>query len=104
MSSDKARPASRSQGPGDGERLDSWKEIAAYLKRDVRTLHRWESEEGLPIHRHVHKKRGTVYAYKSDSKDGGTKRAGGYRNRRQPQSPTGVSGGSFCFHWLGFWD
>src|ERR1700757_4237411 len=66
MSSDEARPPSRSQGPGDGERLDSWKEIAAYLKRDIRTLHRWEAEEGLPIHRHVHKKRGTVYAYKSE--------------------------------------
>lgn len=66
MSSDEARPASRSQDPGDGERLDSWKEIAAYLKRDIRTLHRWEADEGLPIHRHVHKKRGTVYAYKSE--------------------------------------
>jgi TolB-like protein len=49
-----------------GNRLDSWKEIAAYLKRDVRTLHRWEVEEGLPIHRHRHKKRGSVYAYRSE--------------------------------------
>jgi TolB-like protein len=48
------------------ERLDSWKEIAAYLKREVRTLHRWEAQEGLPIHRHVHKERGSVYAYKSE--------------------------------------
>jgi hypothetical protein len=32
----------------DDDRLDSWKEIAAYLKRDVRTVHRWEAEEGLP--------------------------------------------------------
>lgn len=36
------------------------------MKRDVRTLHRWESEEGLPIHRHLHKKRGSVYAYRSE--------------------------------------
>src|SRR5262252_10080799 len=49
-----------------GDRLNSWKEIAAYLKREVRTLHRWEAEEGLPIHRHHHKKRGSVYAYKSE--------------------------------------
>lgn len=49
-----------------GNRLNSWKEIAAYLKRDVRTLHRWEAEEGLPIYRHLHKKRGSVYAYKSE--------------------------------------
>jgi TolB-like protein len=48
------------------ERLDSWKEIAAYLKREVRTLHRWEAQEGLPIHRHLHKERGSVYAYKSE--------------------------------------
>src|SRR4030095_15522792 len=51
--------------PGD-ERLDSWKEIAAYLKRDVRTLHRWEIHEGLPIRRHLHRERGSVYAYKSE--------------------------------------
>lgn len=48
------------------ERLESWKEIAAYLKRGVRTVHRWEKEESLPIHRHLHKKLGTVYAYKSE--------------------------------------
>ena len=48
------------------DRLDSWKEIASYLKREIRTLHRWEHEEGLPVHRHLHKKRGTVYAYKSE--------------------------------------
>jgi DNA-binding beta-propeller fold protein YncE len=44
------------------DRLDSWKEIAAYLKRDVRTVQRWEAFEGLPVHRHQHKKRGSVYA------------------------------------------
>src|SRR5215468_8311938 len=53
------------EGNGD-DRLESWKEIAAYLKRDVRTLHRWEASEGLPVHRHVHAERGTVYAYKSE--------------------------------------
>jgi hypothetical protein len=52
-----------SKGPAD-ERLESWKEIAAYLKRDVRTVQRWEKREALPIHRHVHDKLGTVYAYK----------------------------------------
>jgi TolB-like protein/thioredoxin-like negative regulator of GroEL len=48
------------------ERLDSWKEIAAYLKREVRTVRRWEKTEKLPVHRHLHKKRGTVYAYKPE--------------------------------------
>lgn len=47
----------------EGRRLDSWKEIAAYLKRDVRTVQRWETVEGLPAHRHVHKLRSSVYAY-----------------------------------------
>jgi len=47
------------------ERLDSWKEIAAHLKRDESTVQRWE-KEGLPVHRHAHKKKATVYAYKSE--------------------------------------
>lgn len=45
-----------------GKRLDSWKEIAAYLNRDVTTVQRWEKREGMPVHRHVHHKRGSVYA------------------------------------------
>jgi TolB-like protein len=48
------------------DRLDSWKEIAAYLKRGVRTVRRWEREEGLPVHRHVHHVLASVYAYKSE--------------------------------------
>lgn len=48
-----------------GDRLDSWKEIAAYLKRDERTVRRWEAE-GLPVHRKVHKKQASVFAYKQE--------------------------------------
>jgi len=44
------------------KRLDSWKEIAGYLSRDVTTVQRWEKREGMPVHRHVHDKRGSVYA------------------------------------------
>ena len=47
-------------------RLDSWKEIATYLKRDVRTVQRWEKTEKLPVRRHLHEKQGTVYAFKSE--------------------------------------
>jgi len=51
----------------DAEDLfDSWKEIAVYLDRDMSTVRRWEKEEGLPVHRHVHNKRSTVYAYRSE--------------------------------------
>ena len=48
------------------DRLDSWKEIAAYVRRGVRTVRRWEHEEGLPVHRHVHRSAGSVYAFKSE--------------------------------------
>ena len=48
------------------KRLDSWKEIQNYLNRDVRTLRRWEKEEGLPVHRHSHRSRSSVYAYPSE--------------------------------------
>jgi hypothetical protein len=48
------------------DRLDSWKEIAAYLRRDVTTVQRWEKREGMPVHRHVHQKMGSVYAFKAD--------------------------------------
>lgn len=49
-----------------GERLDSWKEIAAYLRRGARTVQRWEREEGLPVHRLQHEKLGSVYAYRRE--------------------------------------
>jgi len=45
------------------KKLDSWGEIASYLGREVRTVQRWETTEGLPVHRHEHKKKSTVYAY-----------------------------------------
>ena len=50
---------------GPSERLDSWKAIAAYLKRDESTVRRWE-KEGLPVHRHMHVKKASVYAYSSE--------------------------------------
>ena len=51
---------------GTPARLESWKEIAAYLQRDAKTARKWEKEEGLPIHRHTHKSRSSVYAYPSE--------------------------------------
>jgi hypothetical protein len=48
------------------ERLDSWKEIAVYLGREVRTAQRWESCEGLPVHRHSHAKGSSVWACKHE--------------------------------------
>lgn len=46
--------------------LESWKEIAAYLGKGVRTVVRWEKNEGLPVHRHMHERRSSVFAYRSE--------------------------------------
>src|ERR1700733_5275323 len=54
-----------SEKPSEG-RLESWKEIAAYLKRDVTTVQRWEKREGMPVHRHLHDRMGSVYAFRAD--------------------------------------
>src|SRR4029450_2663717 len=64
-------PGSGGRGVGQlreaGEdRLESWKQTAAYLNRGVRTVRRWETAEGLPVHRHMHRSLGSVYAYKSE--------------------------------------
>src|SRR5580693_815941 len=48
------------------DRLDSWKEIAAYLKRDVTTVQRWEKREGMPVHRHLHDRMGSVHASRAE--------------------------------------
>jgi TolB-like protein/tetratricopeptide (TPR) repeat protein len=58
--------ARTSPASGAGERLESWKEIAAYLKRGIKTVQRWEKHEALPVHRHIHDKLGSVYAYTSE--------------------------------------
>jgi TolB-like protein/Flp pilus assembly protein TadD len=62
---DRSQPSSGLREPPVSERLDSWKKIAAYLKRDESTVRRWE-KEGLPVHRHAHKKKATIYAYTSE--------------------------------------
>ena len=53
-------------GKSPEDRLDSWKEIAAYLNRDVTTVQRWEKREGMPVHRHLHDRIGSVYAFRQD--------------------------------------
>jgi TolB-like protein/Flp pilus assembly protein TadD len=63
---DEPVPGAPPAGSMPEERLDSWKEIAAYLDRDVTTVQRWEKREGMPVHRHLHDKRGSVYALSSE--------------------------------------
>jgi TolB-like protein/Flp pilus assembly protein TadD len=74
-------------GPGTGadaqsRRLESWKEIAAYLGRDVTTVRRWEKREGLPVHRLHHNRLGSVYAYTSE--------LDAWRDERAPVAETDV--------------
>lgn len=52
--------------PPSTDRLDSWKEIAVYLDRDVRTVQRWEKKEKLPVHRPAQGKRGSVWAFRGE--------------------------------------
>lgn len=52
--------------PQEQDRLDSWKQIAAYLNKSERTVRRWQELEGLPVHRHLHQQKGTVWAYRSE--------------------------------------
>jgi len=60
----KATPHPRASEPR--ERLEGWKQIAAYLKRDVRTIQRWERAEQFPVRRQMHRKLGSVLAYKDE--------------------------------------
>ncbi len=50
----------------EGQILESWKEVSAFLGRDVRTCQRWEREMGLPIHRLDGSPRARIYAYKDE--------------------------------------
>src|SRR5262249_3967079 len=68
-----------------GRRLESWKEIAAYLRRDVKTAQRWEQREGLPVHRHRHGALGSVYAFEDDIE--------GWRAQRRAPRPASASPG-----------
>lgn len=55
-----------STGSSVSDRLDSWKAISAFLHRDVRTVQRWEANEGLPVYRQRNSRHGPIYAYKSE--------------------------------------
>jgi len=46
--------------------LTSWKEIACYLGKGVRTVQRWEQQYGLPVRRPNGKVKGIVHATRED--------------------------------------
>ena len=63
--------------PSSG-RLDSWNGTAAYLKRDVQTVQRWELNEGLPIRRHRHSTGAVMFGYMAE--------LGAWLDNRQPEA------------------
>ena len=69
-------------------RLASWKEIAAYLRREVRTVIRWEKERGLPVHRVPGGQGGSVFAF-ADELD---KWAAGELGKELPAPPKPAAG------------
>jgi len=56
----------KSDPPADEPRLESWGEIASYLRREIRTVQRWEKYQGLPVRRLQIGKLGSVYAFRSE--------------------------------------
>src|ERR1700741_1234096 len=67
MSSTPSAPGNKTgPSPLNEARLESWGEIANYLRRDIRTVQRWERNLGLPIHRLAVGKQSSVFAYPSE--------------------------------------
>jgi len=59
-------PGKLTEFPSNEPRLESWGEIATYLRRDIRTVQRWESLHGLPVRRLQIGKQGQVFAFRSE--------------------------------------
>lgn len=49
--------------------LGSWKEIAVYLNRGVRTTQRWEANNNLPVHRVGDGDKAPVFAFRAEIED-----------------------------------
>ena len=54
------------QAPKARPVLNSWKEVAVYLARGVRTVQRWERDLGLPVHRVRDTTHSPVFAFPSE--------------------------------------
>ena len=57
------RNASENESAQPNKILNSWKEIASYVGRGVRTVQRYELQFGFPIHRRSSTTRGSVLAF-----------------------------------------
>jgi Tol biopolymer transport system component len=83
-------------GPGANDRLDSWKEIAAYLGKGVRTVQRWEQTEGLPVRRLGEDRAGSVFAYRSEVDAWWQQKS----RRLSPEEERHASGGTAPRSWV----
>lgn len=83
---------SANRDPLSGKRLDSWKEIASFFGRGERTVKRWETERGLPVHRVPGSARGSVFAYENELADWLKGRTLELEAEDSPASDTGVVG------------
>jgi hypothetical protein len=63
MADNKSNPSSSVKSTLNEAPLESWKEIATYLGRDVSTVRRWQKLEQLPVHHYLHQAPSSVYAY-----------------------------------------
>jgi TolB-like protein/Tfp pilus assembly protein PilF len=74
------------------QKLQSWKEIAAFLGKDVRTARRWNMERGLPVHRVPGG--GSVFAY-SDELDAWLNKSSGPESVPETQPGPDVNPGLY---------
>lgn len=69
----------------------SWKEIASYLGRSVRTVQRWEKEHGLPVHRVSLAQRGAIYASRIELDDWWASRSASLQSESEHAATTAES-------------
>ena len=74
--------------PPPEDRLDSWKAIARYLGRSVRTVRRWEQQHALPVHRLMHQAKASVFAFRRELDDWRDARARGPAARSTARPPS----------------
>ncbi len=83
------------------QRLGSWKAIARHLGCSVRTARRWEDQEGLPVHRQMHRVQASVYAYADQLDDWRTRHEARPAARPSVAKDTGASLAVMPFAFLG---
>lgn len=79
-------PRAMDDSPSD-TRLESWKAIARHLGCSVRSARRWEADEGLPVHRHMHRAAGRVFAWPQELDAWRATRTAAPATQRDAQGP-----------------